>query len=88
MKVSICRWMLLDGTSTLSREWRRAVLALWSEWKSSDCSSRYQHGPAAAIGPPYVYSYHYSNYTQLELAVSLAHSTPIDRLYVPSVLLR
>jgi hypothetical protein len=43
---------------------------------------RYQHGPASAIGPPYVYSYYYKNYTQLEEAMTLASTTPIDRLYV------
>jgi hypothetical protein len=43
---------------------------------------RYQHGPAAALGPPYVYSYYYKNYEQLEEAVALAHSTPIERLCV------
>ncbi|WVQ78015.1 hypothetical protein IAT38_000096 [Cryptococcus sp. DSM 104549] len=51
-----------------------------SEWRHYSGAS--QHGPAAAIGPPYVYSYHARNFTQLEDAVRTAVNTPIDR-YIP-----
>lgn len=39
----------------------------------------WQHGPAAAIGPPYVYSYYSKDYTSLERAVKQAIETPIER---------
>jgi hypothetical protein len=42
------------------------------------CSSN-QHGPAAMIGPPYVYTYYLSNYTSMVEAVDQAFITPIDR---------
>lgn len=41
-----------------------------------------QHGPAALLGPPYVYSYYKSNYSSLVEAVHQAFTTPIERLYV------
>ncbi|KAI9638396.1 uncharacterized protein MKK02DRAFT_10347, partial [Dioszegia hungarica] len=42
----------------------------------------YQHGPAMAIGPPYVYSYQQQNYTMLLEMVNKALVTPIER-YIP-----
>jgi hypothetical protein len=39
-----------------------------------------QHGPAAAIGPPYVYSYKSGNETDLVDKLKKAMSTPISRL--------
>lgn len=39
----------------------------------------WQHGPAAAIGPPYVYSYYSKDYASLEHAVKQAMETPIER---------
>lgn len=38
-----------------------------------------QHGPAAAIGPPYVYSYHKDDVDALYAAVRSARDNPIDR---------
>ncbi|WRT67044.1 uncharacterized protein IL334_004010 [Kwoniella shivajii] len=47
---------------------------LYSSWS--------QHGPAIAIGEPYVYKYYAQNYTDLEHAVRRAMATPIDR-FIP-----
>lgn len=41
--------------------------------------SHFQHGPAMAIGPPYVYSYFRNNYTELLEVVNKALNTPIER---------
>lgn len=45
--------------------------------KADDSSN--QHGPAAVIGAPYVYTYYESNYSSLVEAVHQAFTTPIDR---------
>jgi alcohol dehydrogenase class IV len=42
-------------------------------------SSEVQHGPAAAIGPPYVYSYHMGDNEDMYAAVRAARDTPIER---------
>lgn len=47
-------------------------------WKLFD-GQYHQHGPAAAIGPPYVYSYAYDNMTDLVEKINMAASTPIER---------
>lgn len=39
----------------------------------------YQHGPASAIGEPYVYTYDSRDYKQLEDAIHRALVTPIGR---------
>ncbi|OCF39474.1 hypothetical protein I317_06749 [Kwoniella heveanensis CBS 569] len=41
-----------------------------------------QHGPAVALGEPYVYKYYSKNYTQLEEAVERAMSSDIGR-FIP-----
>ncbi|KAJ9103197.1 hypothetical protein QFC21_002620 [Naganishia friedmannii] len=41
-----------------------------------------QHGPAAAIGPPYVYSYHMGDNEDMYAAVRAARDNPIER-YIP-----
>ncbi|ORX39788.1 hypothetical protein BD324DRAFT_234792 [Kockovaella imperatae] len=41
-----------------------------------------QHGPAASIGEPYVYTYYAQNYDSLLAAVQKAVTTPIQR-YIP-----
>ncbi|WWC69545.1 uncharacterized protein I206_103487 [Kwoniella pini CBS 10737] len=47
---------------------------LYSSWS--------QHGPAIALGEPYVYKYYSQNYTDLEDAIRRAMSTSIER-YIP-----
>ncbi|KAJ9117021.1 hypothetical protein QFC22_004679 [Naganishia vaughanmartiniae] len=47
-------------------------------WKLFD-GQYSQHGPAAAIGAPYVYSYDYQNMTDLVEKVNAAASHPIER---------
>jgi hypothetical protein len=47
-------------------------------WKMFD-GQYHQHGPAAAIGPPYVYSYDWDNTTDLVEKVKMAASNPIER---------
>ncbi|WWC61213.1 uncharacterized protein I303_103793 [Kwoniella dejecticola CBS 10117] len=47
---------------------------LYSSWS--------QHGPAIALGEPWVYKYYAHNYTDLETAVRKAMSTSIER-YIP-----
>ncbi|WVQ78013.1 hypothetical protein IAT38_000094 [Cryptococcus sp. DSM 104549] len=49
------------------------------DWKYFSAWS--QHGPAAIIGEPYVYSYHARNYTMLQEQVRKAVSTPIERYF-------
>ncbi|WVQ78014.1 hypothetical protein IAT38_000095 [Cryptococcus sp. DSM 104549] len=51
-----------------------------SEWRHYSGWS--QHGPAAQIGEPYVYSYAARNFTQLQDVVRRAVATPIER-YIP-----
>ncbi|KAI5452662.1 hypothetical protein NCC49_000411 [Naganishia albida] len=50
-------------------------------WKLFD-GQYSQHGPAAAIGAPYVYSYDYTNMTDMVSKINAAASTPIGR-YIP-----
>lgn len=38
-----------------------------------------QHGPAALLGEPYVYSYHYKDTEELFEKLERAKNTPIDR---------
>lgn len=40
-----------------------------------------QHGPAALLGEPYVYSYHYKDTEELFEKLERAKNTPIDRQY-------
>lgn len=47
-------------------------------WKLFD-GQYSQHGPAAAIGAPYVYSYDYTNMTDMVSKINAAASTPIGR---------
>lgn len=42
-------------------------------------SDKAQHGPAAAIGAPYVYSYHKDDVRGLYAAVRAARDYPIER---------
>jgi hypothetical protein len=53
-------------------------VAVPSGWKLFD-GQYSQHGPAAAIGPPYVYSYDYTNMTDMVDKINTAASTPIRR---------
>ena len=41
--------------------------------------SQFQHGPASAIGPPYVYSYYKDDSDSLRSALEQAVATPIGR---------
>ncbi|KAJ9122974.1 hypothetical protein QFC24_004012 [Naganishia onofrii] len=56
----------------------KAVPEGWDLYHSSEV----QHGPAAAIGPPYVYSYQMGENEDMYAAVRAARDTPIER-YIP-----
>lgn len=43
------------------------------------CSYIFQHGPAAALGEPYVYTYQKDDYKEMLRQIERARDTPIPR---------